>query len=406
MGTLDYMAPEQLEDSHLVGPRADIYALAGTLFRLLTGSAPFAKEARKTPLQKLRALATETAPPIRERRADLPEELAAIIDRALRREPTERFESMAEFAAALAPWCAGQDLAALARTASERVVAPVGQVFNLPVPKSPNSSSPVQSAEHASVLAGQVENLPHVPPRRHTLVIALLTLVGFIAFGVVIVLQTNNGKLIIESARDGVEVRIKKSGRVVEQFEVAKTAQSTKLAAGEYEIELVGDADGLKLDQHKIVLTRGDVVVAKVTEVPIDQAIVNKPKRTEPDLPAESRPSKPVEIVDRTAKGMETFEATNPDVAGEKLVREVLQKNITVDFAGLPLTDVLQVLEDKTQIVFFIDNEAITEEGIAPDTPITLSLTDKPGTTVLEFLLRPIQLAWYLDRGQVFITTA
>ncbi|TXT19878.1 MAG: pkn2, partial [Planctomycetota bacterium] len=123
MGTLDYMAPEQLEDSHLVGPRADIYALAATLYRLLTGVAPFAKDDRKTPLQKLRALATQAAPPIRERRADVPEELAAIIDRALSRDPAARFLSMSEFAAALTPWCAGHDLSQLA-----------GHVSNVPGP--------------------------------------------------------------------------------------------------------------------------------------------------------------------------------------------------------------------------------------------------------------------------------
>lgn len=124
MGTLDYMAPEQLEDSHLVGPRADIYALAATLFRLLTGFAPFASDDRKTPPQKLRALATQSAPPIRERRTDVSEELAAIIDRALSRDSIARFPSMSEFAAALAPWCAGHDLAGLAHRAG-RLALPV-----------------------------------------------------------------------------------------------------------------------------------------------------------------------------------------------------------------------------------------------------------------------------------------
>ncbi len=137
MGTLDYMAPEQLEDSHLVGPRADIYALAATLFRLLTGSAPFAKDDRKTPLQKLRALATLTAPPIRERRADLPEELAAIIDRALRRDQAERFASMTEFATVLAPWCAGHDLAALAQRTSRLAQPVTDQGCSLPGSLSP-----------------------------------------------------------------------------------------------------------------------------------------------------------------------------------------------------------------------------------------------------------------------------
>ena len=41
VGTAEYMAPEQVSDSHLVDIRADIYSLGGTLYKLLSGHAPF-----------------------------------------------------------------------------------------------------------------------------------------------------------------------------------------------------------------------------------------------------------------------------------------------------------------------------------------------------------------------------
>src|SRR5262249_48923934 len=41
VGTMDYIAPEQSEDACRVDPRADIYALGGTLYYALTGRAPF-----------------------------------------------------------------------------------------------------------------------------------------------------------------------------------------------------------------------------------------------------------------------------------------------------------------------------------------------------------------------------
>jgi serine/threonine protein kinase len=41
MGTLDYIAPEQIDDAHSVDIRADIYSLGCTLFHLLAGRAPY-----------------------------------------------------------------------------------------------------------------------------------------------------------------------------------------------------------------------------------------------------------------------------------------------------------------------------------------------------------------------------
>ncbi len=419
MGTLDYMAPEQLEDSHLVGPRADIYALAATLFRLLTGFSPFANEHRKTPLQKLRALATQAAPPIRERRADLPIDLAAIIDRALSRDPAERFVSMNEFATAIAPWSAGHDLSQL-----------VGHVSNVPGPAIESPSLRHQPRSHVRqnvgespnaprsgergyeikdtqiARSGYVENVPHGSPPRRSLLIAIAVLF-LAALGIVITIETNQGTLIVESLRDGVEVRVKKSGKSVERLELTTGPKSAKLAAGEYEIEIVGDADGLKIQNGKFVLKRGDTVVAKITEIPkvIYEMATEENKGKAGESPVASQPRKPAEIVDRTAKGMETFEASNPDLAAEKKVREVLLKNTDIAFQDTPLTDVLLFLEDRTHLKFHLETEALIEEGIAPDTSVTLSMTDKPTATALEFLLRPIQLAWYIDAGQVVVTT-
>jgi serine/threonine protein kinase len=397
MGTLDYMAPEQLEDSHLVGPRADIYSLAATLFRLLTGTAPFAKEDRKTPLQKLRALATQSVTPIRERRADLPEALAAIIDRALRRDPAERFASMTEFAAALTPWCAGHDLAALAHTASENVVVrenPVGQVFKLSVPmslpKSLNSSVRERPARSSSLPAGQVENLSHVP-RRQTGLIALAVL--FLAvLGVVITIQTNKGTLIVESVRDGVEVRVKKSGKTVERLEVSKTAKSTKFAAGKYEIEFVGGADGLTISNQQFTLKRGDVVVAKVVEVPTGMATKN-PQIAEKRLSGVS--SSPAE----------RSEGTVIESDADARVRRSLATKISVKFKDTPLSDAVTEVAKKLAVEARLDAEAISEGEFPPDQPVNVNLANSTGEAVLAKLLHPLQLSWEIMDGTLVITT-
>jgi len=61
LGTLDYMAPEQCDNSHAVDVRADIYSLGCTLYYLLAGGPPFA--AFPSPYQKLRAHMETPAPP-------------------------------------------------------------------------------------------------------------------------------------------------------------------------------------------------------------------------------------------------------------------------------------------------------------------------------------------------------
>ncbi len=113
MGTIDYMPPEQAQDSHLVDERADIYSLGASLYALLTGGSIFSGRPNATLMQKLLTLATEPIPPIRERRPEVSEPLAAIVHRMVTRDPKQRFASMAEVIAALKPFAAGAELSAL-----------------------------------------------------------------------------------------------------------------------------------------------------------------------------------------------------------------------------------------------------------------------------------------------------
>ncbi len=110
MGTLDYMAPEQGGDSKNVDIRADLYALGASLYRLLTGEVIFHGDRYQTPVQKMMALATEDAPAIQSRRADVPEGLANIIGRLLEKNPAARFATPEEVIAALTPYGEGANL--------------------------------------------------------------------------------------------------------------------------------------------------------------------------------------------------------------------------------------------------------------------------------------------------------
>jgi len=103
LGTADYLAPEQALDSHTVDIRADIYSLGATFYFLLTGSAPFPEG---TVPQKLIWHQNRAPRPVKSLRADLPDELVAVVERMMAKDPKKRYQTPAEVMATLAPWVA------------------------------------------------------------------------------------------------------------------------------------------------------------------------------------------------------------------------------------------------------------------------------------------------------------
>jgi serine/threonine protein kinase len=91
-GTPDYMAPEQVQGDR-GDARTDIYAVGVMLYEMLTGEVPYQGD---SPLAVMSQRVTTDAPLLRARRPDLPPALEAVVWRALRREPAERYASMAD----------------------------------------------------------------------------------------------------------------------------------------------------------------------------------------------------------------------------------------------------------------------------------------------------------------------
>ncbi|MEV6557204.1 ABC transporter substrate-binding protein [Nocardia sp. NPDC051756] len=94
--TLAYASPEQLSASP-VDHRSDQYALACTLFWLLSNTAPFTAD---NPAAMIAAHLQQPPPPLTTRRSDLPPALDAVLSKALAKRPGNRYESCAEFATA------------------------------------------------------------------------------------------------------------------------------------------------------------------------------------------------------------------------------------------------------------------------------------------------------------------
>src|SRR5262249_31628098 len=131
VGTLDYMAPEQCTGSHAVDIRADLYSLAATLYKLLSGLAPFAES--HSPAEKMQALISAPVDPILDVRSDVPEELAALVDRCLSKDPAQRLATPAELAAALLPFTPEHNLPGLVAECRKRAIA-AGEEMHTEVP--------------------------------------------------------------------------------------------------------------------------------------------------------------------------------------------------------------------------------------------------------------------------------
>jgi DNA-binding beta-propeller fold protein YncE len=97
LGTLDYVAPEQIEGRPVDG-RTDLYALACATFELLTGAPPFRRDEG---MAVMYAQVSEEAPRLSSRRPGLPARADAVMSRALAKSPDDRYPSCRDFAGAL-----------------------------------------------------------------------------------------------------------------------------------------------------------------------------------------------------------------------------------------------------------------------------------------------------------------
>lgn len=97
LGTPGYLAPERLTGEPAT-PRSDLYSVGVLLYEALSGRPPFEGD---SPAQLLRAIAESRPVPLHERRPDLPPRLAQAVERAMERDPSARFATAEEMAAAL-----------------------------------------------------------------------------------------------------------------------------------------------------------------------------------------------------------------------------------------------------------------------------------------------------------------
>jgi serine/threonine-protein kinase len=164
MGTPYYMAPEQAKGAKDMDHRVDLYATGVILYESVTGQVPFNADTFNELLFKI---VLEEPRPIEQLVPEIDRNFAAIINKAMAREPSTRFQSAKEFQQTLEQWAngAGAELAnALRLPAAKPNAESTGQF----PPQAPQGQAPLLgtgtpgSWSNTGVVAAQVE----APPKK------------------------------------------------------------------------------------------------------------------------------------------------------------------------------------------------------------------------------------------------
>jgi serine/threonine-protein kinase len=110
LGSGLYMSPEQMRSAKMVDTRTDIYSLGVCMYELLTGTQPYTAETFSELCVKVNI---DPPTPLRKWRPDISPELAAVLEKAYARDPADRFQTVQELVAALAPFAAPPSLSTI-----------------------------------------------------------------------------------------------------------------------------------------------------------------------------------------------------------------------------------------------------------------------------------------------------
>ena len=179
MGTPQYISPEQARGTTAV-PASDVYALGVVAFECLAGRRPFVAD---TPIATALAHLREPVPPLPQ---EVPADLAAVVRKAMAKEPGERYADGAAFAAALRdPATAATALVMPTDTGSTQVMSGAAAAGGL-------GAAGLGAAGADTSTTGPVDGPAHAgPPKRRRgalwlllggLVVLALVVIGFLVF--------------------------------------------------------------------------------------------------------------------------------------------------------------------------------------------------------------------------------
>jgi serine/threonine-protein kinase len=148
-GTPQYMAPEQARGAtELIDGRSDQFALGAIMYKLLTGHDPFAGD---DPASLLYQVVYAAHPPLAQHLAGDTSHLQAVLDRAMAKDLSQRYEDILEFARALA-------------RAAEATTAPLAPAPAAPAAPPPTTRVRARSTQPLALVPNDTEIEPAPPP--------------------------------------------------------------------------------------------------------------------------------------------------------------------------------------------------------------------------------------------------
>jgi eukaryotic-like serine/threonine-protein kinase len=156
LGSPLYMSPEQMRSSRDVDARSDVWAFGVVLFQLLTDRWPF--EAETMPELVLKVV-TEPHRSLKELRPEVPQAMIDVVERCLKKNPTERYANAGELGQALDPLAPPGS-----RIAMERARTSKKTTLTSPVASAPQTAAPERSSRTATTPAAWGSGKGQTPP--------------------------------------------------------------------------------------------------------------------------------------------------------------------------------------------------------------------------------------------------
>ena len=308
MGTADFMAPEQAQNTRHADERSDIYSLGCTLCYLLTGRSPFRGDGA---ISKIVAHLNEPIPSLRKRRPEIPKRLDAVFAKMVAKSPGDRQQTMLEVVQDLQR-CARKDEATvpIARPAAVGSEQPQDWLAESPSSamddplawlepasaESPADGPPPETADLAETAAYRPVKKKPKPKSRHTkrpvpptdppkpvflkpkLIVGggAAAAVALLLLGIVVLkFKTSVGTLVIEVDQPGAEVSVDDERISITAAEAGKPVE-IKVDEGERTLRV--SKDGFEVATREFVMKAGGKEAIKVKLVPVAMAGTTKTK--------------------------------------------------------------------------------------------------------------------------------